>query len=315
MANTEPSCKSIIDGIDAALDHHFYLSAEDVQVLLSRNLSETSCEIMLALRRAIPANHPLKKIAVGALKSLITHIVAIDRLGNSNASLVHVRHVEEVTTTLEYLVADPQLYSEYEWRWNSFLTVTGIRNRLFNLKQPLHPSMTKWVSDNINQLRSVDSKFSNDIVKDRKIWESYVHWLYPRSLKKIFDASGQRDSYLAGTYDWHSQDVHLSPLSGRHRKIGLPPYLGNYFEFAVLQLEHDLHKLCTIFEIFSTSSRALKILHLKLILLELKRLIINHPDLFSNNMKNLVFSQRMKVIVDSPRDLNALSIALLGKSI
>jgi hypothetical protein len=127
---------------------------------------------------------------------------------------VHARQIDELATTLLFLVKNVGRYDEFAWRWKAFKTVQGIRNRLHNLKGQLDPQLLAWIKANKDRLKSVSSKFKDDVGKDTEdFWLRYSNWLYPIMIKQIFEDTGRKASYDQQDYAWESHFVHFSPLS------------------------------------------------------------------------------------------------------
>lgn len=304
----ETSLKAICD----TLSDFFSVEKTSVQTLSRQSLEIQGNEIANGVRRELIAEHPLHTITNGAFEDLIDHARAIDLLGKSRSCLMHVRHIEEVVTILEFIVGRSERYNEFAWRWDNFKTAHAIRNRILNLKKDVDPLMQAWIDKNLTNLKKVSSKFTGAATKDHDTWEKYASWLTPINLKDVFEGVRRKPSYSSQMYDWNSQAVHFSPLGGTYLDYELTHQ--NYYEFAVETAERHLHSLLRVLLPLAANPARLRDLHARLVLLSLHRLVSDRPQQFNElTQTSEQFAQLLAELIRQPREKERIQLVLLGK--
>jgi hypothetical protein len=78
--------------------------------LALRPLKTKADEVVAEILRSAIDIHPLYPILKYVLHDIVDHCAAIDVIGKNRATLLHVRHVEELYTVSKYLLATPSRY-------------------------------------------------------------------------------------------------------------------------------------------------------------------------------------------------------------
>lgn len=222
--------------------------------------------------------HPLIDIAKSAISDILEHSKALHQLNNKKVSILHARQIEEIFVTLSYLISKPDSYNEFKWRWDNFKYIHIIRNRIFNIKLPLDISMTEWIDQNINWLKSINKKFQGDVTKDEKIWKKFSNWLYPITLKEIFEKVGNLDSYYFQSYEWTSHAVHLSPISDQYYNFDFTD--GTFVDIINDFVEFNVASLLKILEPLSENSNEFRKMNVQVITKLLYHMLIEQPERF-----------------------------------
>jgi hypothetical protein len=238
-------------------------------------LAEVATAVVGLVRGQLMQEHPLVPIAVQGLDDILGHAQAFARLDPEKPCLLHARQIEELALTLEFLLLDPHKYNELRWRWDNFRVVVGIGNRLFTMKEPLHPKMEKWIRDNLSSLRAVKPEFSGDTKRDEQLWRRYGNWLWPRTIKDVFERTGNQDSYAFQGYAWNSHAVHLSPMGEPlHKMQGrLVPFLQFVREATIFRLIFTIGTLTPM----AVDAAELRRARLKYVLWRIRRMMVDQP--------------------------------------
>lgn len=223
----------IADAYKKKIKAVFKISNDEISKRLKYTLEQHAAEVEKNIKQDAINVHQMTPIILAALSNIRKNAAAIDLLSENETSLLHVRHIEELSTVIHYLISHPEKYTEYNWRWTHFPIAHGVRNKLINLGGAIDPIMQQWVDREINNLQNyVSKKITNDFEKSKAVWEKYSNWLYPTNLKDIFEEAGRGDSYKAAEYDWNSHAVHFSPLSDEFINYQLKHY--TYSEFSAI---------------------------------------------------------------------------------
>jgi hypothetical protein len=225
----------------------FGVNRTDLIAKSEMNLQQKAVAVKSAVVADIIDIHPMKLIIEFAMNDIIYHAKAVDLLQQEKSAQVHVRHIEEVSTCMEFLMQNPTRYNEFKWRWDNYKIVHGIRNRLINLNGQIDSSMQSWIDSNLINLQNfIDKKFVSDPNACIKQWEKYGNWLQSISLKDIFEATGRKSSYVSVEYDWNSHFVHFSPLTDLYINLQGDTF-EDYSEFSIRSAERYINGLCKIF--------------------------------------------------------------------
>lgn len=281
-----------------------------------RPLQEKAAEVEREIIKRIIDIHPLQPIVAHALADMEDHAAAVDLLGKSRSSLLHVRHIEELFTATKYLVANSDRYNEFSWRWNNFKMLHAIRNRILNLKKDLDPKMKQWLHENIGKLRSyLHKKFEEDPSKCFSQWEKVSNWLYPITLREIFEEVGRSQSYKSESYDWNSQTVHFSPLSDVYIDYELEHL--DYGDFAINSVKTHLHKMCSESLPLVADQSGLQDYYFRQLLFEMYGLLCDNPGYYTyltvKRKKFAEFTELIQIKPHSYEALFALSVGTLPK--
>jgi len=289
-----------------ALDHNNSLG------LARRPLKTKAEEVTAEISRTAITLHPLYPILMHVLRDLADHAAAIDLLGKSRTTLLHVRHIEELYTVSKYLLASRDRYQEFAWRWESFETLHAIRNRVLNLKEPLDPRMIAWIDANLDKVKKYfGKKFEADPLKCIDQWEKLSNWLYKIPLGEIFEKSGRLQSYTSAAYDWNSQAVHLSPLGDTY--IGYKLEHHDYGDFAVDSARTHIHKMCHECLAIVADQSSLRKYYLRQVILEAYELLCTKPAYYMRLAnKGGQFSLLTDLLLKKPFDFNAVMNAAIG---
>lgn len=232
---------------------------------------------------------------------------------------VHIRQIEEIATVLEFLIKAPQLpsfanksdiYNDFKWRWDNFKIIHSIRNRIFNLKTPLHPTKQQWIDNNLSSLQKVD-KFSGDSVKDENSWKNFSNWLAEYGLTKIFKELGQEQKYYFQSYDWGSQHVHFSPIPEMLSQMAFTDdrrFKDLIEEVAVMSLLGTLRHFSTIV----THPENTRNLFLKLLLFDMYCTFRDEPERATGLASQPRYSRVLSALCEKDYDLERLKLAVLG---
>lgn len=300
------SPNTVLEGAKVALERFYATPREEVESLAQRSLGLQAEEVAAATRTILIAEHPLRDIALEALNDLVAHSVAIDRIGNTRAALVHVRHIEEVTAVLGYLVAKPEQYNEFAWRWSAFPIAHGIRNRILNLKEPLEPIMRVWIDANIANMKKVNKKFTGDPAKDASLWEKYSNWLSPVPVKDFFLHTGKLQTFVSELYDWHSQVVHFSPPGAHLLSRG-------YLELSFDTVSFNLHKVLGLLQPLTTDPDVIRRRQCRLVLLSIFRFVDQRPDQMEKLLQSSIRLPRLFAeLLRTPQNQDELANVLVG---
>lgn len=281
-----------------ALDHDASLS------LAKRPLKAKSEEVTAEIRRTAITVHPLYPILLHVLQDISDHAAAIDLLGKNRATLLHVRHIEELYTISKYLLTSSDRYQEFAWRWKNFQTLHVIRNRILNLNQPLDADMTSWLDANLDKMQSYFSpKFNIDPTKCKEQWERLSNWLYKISLNEVFEKTGQGQSYTSAAYEWNSHAVHLSPLGDVY--IGYELKHQDYGDFALDGACTQIHKMCHECIAIVEDQAGLRKYYLRQVLLETYKLLcVNPAHYMSLANKGGQYSVLTELLLQKPFNFN-----------
>ena len=305
------SYDDLLNQMVRALADHFDLPTNQANQRVDECIADTLTDVEEMVRTGIIRGHPLVPIVEEALKDIEIHSQAIDLLGGTRAVLPHVRHIDEVISTLQFLVSKPARYNEFRWRWDNFKIAHAIRNRILNLKRSLGPYITKWVADNLANLKEVSSKFTGDETKDRLAWQKFSSWLTPITLRDIYTSLDRLQYYLSQSYDWDSHSVHFSPIADSIVKMH--PKYGTYLEFSQSSARKNIFKICDIMQPLMVDPEILRIAHGRLVLLELYRMCRHKPDYMLGLAKSDErIRQLIAELIRSPQDRNRLILVLLG---
>lgn len=229
----------------------FNISADEITKRLSFNLEQHAAEIENHIKNDAVDIHQLTPIILTALSSITKNAAAIDALGINQSSLLHVRHIEELATVIQYLVSKPNRYDEFSWRWRNFSIANGIRSILLrNPNIPIESTLQDWINKEIGNLKKyISSKITTDCSNQKSLeaWKKYSNWLYPTTLKDIFEETSRDESYFSGVYDWNSHSVHFSPIADEFISLKLKHY--TYDEFSTLCTLNSinvLYKECSV---------------------------------------------------------------------
>jgi hypothetical protein len=277
----------------------------------SLRLGVLADQVRMVINRTMLPEHPLKDIVRAALNDVVEHAEAFELLAGREASVLHARQVEETTAILDFILQDPARYNEFNWRWENFRTIHAIRNRLFNLNKPLHPEMEEWIQQNQSQLQAY-AKFKSDPAKERDRWQKYSNWLYPISIREMFEKTNKTNAYLFETYDWASHSTHFSP-QGEHFKEFVFDH-GSYFktwhEFTAFQI----HSLLRILLPVAIDQSTLRYWHGAYVLATFYKMFRNEPDRAARIIGK---SERLQFMVNElvrpDFDFERLLLILLGK--
>lgn len=252
------------------------LTSDEALRLAQRCLGEKTGEMRSFIESSAMKEHPLYPIIIYILNDIVDHAKAIDQLGVSKVSLLHVRHIEEVCAVGMFVLLEKEHHNEFGWRWNSFEKMHAIRNRILNLKQPLDVEMAAYLAENISQMKEyLHPRFDVDVEKCKSLWEKYSNWLMGINLKDVFEKIGRSQSYSSAAYEWNSQAVHLSPIAG--------DYLGYEVEhmepgqIAIESVEtwtFGVYRACTQ---MVAEPDVLWDCYFKLVILDSYRLLVNIP--------------------------------------
>lgn len=225
----------------------FGINSADLISKSEMSLQQKAVAVKNAVVTDIIDIHPMKSIIEFAANDIIDHAKAVDLLLHEKTAQVHVRHIEEVSTCMEFLMQNPSRYNEFKWRWDNYKIIHGIRNRLINLSGQIETSMQSWIDSNLNNLQNyIDNKFVSDPQACIKQWEKYGNWLQSISLKDIFERTGRKQSYVSVEYDWNSHFVHFSPLTDLYINLQGDTF-ADYSEFSIQSTERYINGLCGIF--------------------------------------------------------------------
>lgn len=261
---------------------------------------------------AIP-EHPLRSFFSAALSEMTLHAAAIDMVLPSRAAVLHGRQLEEIATTARFVVSEVGRYNEFAWRWREFKAVHAIRNRLFNLKQPLDLKMQNWIDDNLPQLQTVKKQFTGDPSKDASLWRKYSNWLYPVYLGDIFEKTGAAQSYFFRQYEWSSHSVHLSPMGGYYEGFELSSGM-SYVEFVVQGSIQSVDSMASIALGLVADRKRMRVLHTALVLLALHHMNETNPKALAEAAsKSPQFRRAIGEIMRDPPNLDRLTAMLVGK--
>jgi len=297
--------------MERALTDHFGVPAEQIDQRVDECIVDTLNDVAPIIRTGIIREHPLVPIVEEAISDIDIHSRAIDLLGDTRAVLPHVRHIDEVVSTLQFLISKPERYNEFRWRWDNFKITHAIRNRILNLKRPLGPRITKWVTDNLAKLKKVSKKFKGDETKDRSAWEKFSSWLAPITLRDIYESLGRLQYYLSQSYDWDSHSVHFSPIADSI--IKMHPKYGTYLEFSRSSARANVLSLSNILQPLMFNPENLRIAHGRQVLLELYRTCRKKSDyMFDLAKGDERIKQLIAELIRSPQDRNRLLLVLLG---
>lgn len=280
--------------------------------LAGRPLKAKADEVSAEIRRAAITIHPLYRVLLYVLSDIADHCAAIDAVGKKRAALLHVRHIEELYTVSKFLLATPERYEEFAWRWENFHTLHAIRNRILNLKQPLDPQMTTWLEANIETMRKLFStKFDADPTKCTAQWEKLSNWLHKIPLNEIFKKAGRLGSYTSMAYDWNSQAVHLSPLGNMYMGYQLDHQ--DYGDVALGSACTHLHKMCHECSSIVTDQESLRKYHLRQVLLETYEMLCNRPAQYVDLANKLDrYKALTQLLLQKPFDFNAVMNASIS---
>lgn len=254
----------------------FGIPPAELRSKVNSPLLPLSQDVMRQIMSDVISDHPLHNIVQFALSDIVSHCEAIDALMANKASLLHVRHIEEIFTVLKYIINSPGRYNEIFWRWNNFAVVDKIRNRILNVKTPIDNSMQKWIESNMFYLKTyIDKRFTEDCNQCVKSWDKYNNWLYPISLKVIFDDTGRNNSYSSSEYNWNSHVVHFSPLADEYINYELEYF--TYREFAVDSIIRYLNAFCRECLAVVVNREALRRFHAMNVCIDIYRLIDCKP--------------------------------------
>lgn len=302
----------IRDALSECLTEFWHLDQSASIRLANRSLKEKAAEVSEQILMRVLDVHPLQPIIRHALHDILDHAAAIDALGKTRTALLHVRHIEELYTVCKYLIAIPDRYNEFAWRWTNFKTLHAIRNRILNLKQPLDPRMKNWIMGNIEQMRTYFSKkFEEDESKCIAQWEKLSNWLHGIPLNEIFEKTGRLESYKSVAYDWNSQSVHMSPLSDVY--IGYELEHHDYGDFAIDSAKTFINKMCSECLPLVAIQDELRKYYCLQVLLETYGLLCEKPDyyIYLAN-KRPQYAALTNMVLKKPHELNALMSTALG---
>lgn len=288
------------------LQEFWSLDHDGALKLATRSLKVKSEEVTAEIRRTAITAHPLYPILIYVLEDVIDHAGAIDVIGKNRATLLHVRHIEEVYTISKYLLSCNDRYQEFAWRWSSFKTLHAIRNRILNLKQPLDPAMTTWIEENLDKMKQFFSKkFEIDPAKCLDQWEKLSNWLYKIPLNEVFEKSDRKESYVSAAYDWNSQAVHLSPLGDAYMGYELKHH--DYGDFALQSALVHLHKICHECIAIVEDQSGLRKYYLLQVLLDTYELLCIRPAHYMELAnKGGQYSALTNLLLQKPFDFNAV---------
>lgn len=307
------SAATIRVALEEVIEALFGIPRAEIRLRSRRSLGEQAHETKDAIASDIITIHLLREIIQFALQDVTSHAEAIDTLQANQASLVHVRHIEEIFTVTKFILHDPSRYEEFSWRWKNYSAIHGIRNRLLNIKTALDPAMQSWISQNLPSLKKyVDKKFEMDSQKCIKSWEKYGNWLHPIALKEVFETTGRKDSYVSTEYDWNSHAVHFSPLANHYYGIELKQH--TYAEFAIASVERYLHAFCRECLAVVKNRDKLRDLHARNIYLEIARMLEDKPQWYID-MANRGgrFAQLTEFLLSSDRKREGAVTVALGQ--
>lgn len=279
---------------------------DEALTLALRPLKAKADEVMAEILRSAIEVHSLYPIIKYVLQDIVDHSVAIDIIGKNRATLLHVRHIEELYTVTKYLLATSDRYEEFAWRWNNFQTIHAIRNRILNLKQPLDPLMVEWLNSNIEMLKRLFSKkFDRDPEKCLDQWEKVANWFYKIPLNEIFKNVGRLTSYTSATYDWNSQSVHLSPLGNQY--MGYELRHQDYGDIAIDSAKTYLYKMCHECSLVVTDQDGLRKYYLRQVLLETYEMLCNRPTQYLDLAnKGGQYAALTELLLRKPFDFSAV---------
>jgi hypothetical protein len=279
--------------------------------LAQRPLRVKAEEVSSEIHKSAITIHPLYHILRYVLHDIADHCEAIDLIGKNRTTLLHVRHIEELYTVSKYLLATPDRYEEFAWRWDNFHTLHAIRNRILNLKQPLDQSMVEWLRVNLETMKRLfSSKFDCDPTICADQWEKLSNWLYKIPLNEIFEKAGRLASYTSTAYDWNSQAVHLSPLGGMY--MGCELQHQDYGDFALDSACTYLHKMCHECSVIVSDQEALRKYYLRQVLLETYEMLCNRPGHYMELAnKGGQYAKLTELLLKKPFDFTAvMSVSL-----
>ncbi|HOY22522.1 MAG TPA: hypothetical protein PK002_05175 [Cellvibrio sp.] len=224
----------------------FNIEKVKIQERINNSLTQYAVELERFFKINSIDLHPLTEIILEAISSIKEHVAVVDTLGESKMALLHVRHIQELATVVEWVVSLDDRYEEFKWRWKNFTHIHTIRNKILNLKEPIERHMQDWIdSEMVNIDRYVNIhvdkklKLTADCVASQKAWVKYGNWLYPFGLNLIFDGVSKKQTYTSTEYDWNSHAVHFSPLANDFIEYDLKDF--TYHEFSQMSIRFSLN--------------------------------------------------------------------------
>lgn len=250
---------------------------DDTAIRMARRpLKEKAAGIREEVLSSAIKEHPLHSIITYILNDVVDHGEAIDLLGKCKASLLHVRHIEEVYTVAKFLLSEKDRHQEFGWRWNNFGTLHTIRNRILNLKQPLDELMVGFLKTHINEMKAFLSKrFEVDETKCIPQWEKLTNWMMDIPLKEVFEKTGRQQSYISAAYDWNSQAVHLSPLGDQY--LGYKLKHMDSGDFPIATANTWTQKLCHECAPIVADQDKLRDYYFKLVMVDTFEMLVSRP--------------------------------------
>lgn len=294
----------------------FNISADEITRRLSFNLEQRATEIENHIKNDAIDSHQLTPIILAALSSITKNAAAIDALNINQASLLHVRHIEELVTILQYLISKPDEYDKFSWKWKNFSMTNGIRSILLrNPKTPMEPALQDWINREIGNLKKyINSKITTDCSnpKSLEVWKKYSNWLYPITLRDIFEKTSRDESYFSGTYDWNSHSVHFSPIADELISLKLKHYA--YDEFSTLCTLNSidiLYKECWVIVAHPERIRKAQTLNT---FIDTYKQLRSKPEWFLEMIRHsYTYSRIAKYILDSDNTLESAIKLIAGK--
>lgn len=238
----------IADAYKQKIKDVFCISDDDISKRLKYTLEQHAAEVEQNIRQDAISVHQMTPIILAAMSDIRKNAAAIDLLSGNETSLLHVRHIEELSTVVQYLISHPEKYDEYSWRWAHFPVAHGVRNKLINLGGAIDPIMQDWINREIANLQKyISKKITSDCEKSKAAWEKYSNWLYPTNLKDIFEETNRGASYKAAEYDWNSHTVHFSPLGDEFINYKLKHHTyGEFSAICTLRALNVFYKKCWV---------------------------------------------------------------------
>lgn len=302
----------IRDSLLECMQDFWKLDHETALAQSKRSLKEKASEVSSEICKGIIDVHPLRPIVKHALEDIVDHSSAVDVLGKSRTALLHVRHIEELFTVVKFLIAQGDRYNEFRWKWDNFEEIHRIRNRILNLKKDLDPGMQEWLRENLENLKTYFHKsFEEDPSKCNGQWEKVNNWLFPISLKEIFEKAGRIESYKSVAYDWNSQTVHLSPLSDVYIDYELEHQ--DYGDFAIDSVKMYVHKMCNECLPLVAKQDVLRDYYFRQLLIETYGLLCDNPDYYMYLAnKEAKHAELTKVLLSKTHDYDTVFNVSVG---
>jgi hypothetical protein len=152
-------------------------------------------------------------IVAHGVSDVADHVGALNLLSGQRTAILHVRQIEETVTVVRYLMKNKSRWEEFAWRWDNFCQIDKIKNRAQGLNPKPFPDDHRWYSRNLTDLRRYfDKTLTADFDNSIKHLGRLSNWLYPTTIKSMFDDIGAAASFSSTSYAWASHFTHFSPV-------------------------------------------------------------------------------------------------------